>query len=52
MLFEKFRKLKKYDESIKLLGDVITSKSTNSRLKDEALKLKEIIKEEVGSKTR
>jgi len=52
ILSDMARKLKKYDESIKLLGDVITSKSTNSRLKDEALKLKEIIKEEVGSKTR
>lgn len=46
------RRLKKYDEAAKLLGDVITSKTTNSRLKEEALKLKELIKEEVGSKAR
>ncbi len=52
ILSDMARKVKKYDEAIKLLGDVITSKATNSRLKDEALKLKEIIKEEVGSKAR
>ena len=40
------RKLKKYDEAAKLLGGVITSKATNSRLKEEALKLKDMIKEE------
>ncbi len=42
------RRLKKYDDAAKLLGDVITSRATNSRLKDEALKLKDIIKEEIG----
>lgn len=47
VLAEFARRLKKYDESIRLLGDVITSKTTNNRLKEEALKLKEIIKEEV-----
>ena len=52
ILSDMARKLKKYDEAVRLLGDVITSKATNSRLKDEALKLKEIIKEEVGSKMR
>ena len=45
------RRLKKHDEAIKLLGDVITSKTTNNRLKEEALKLKEIIKEEVNKKS-
>lgn len=45
------RKLKKYDESVKLLGDVITSKTTNKRLKDEALKLKELIKDELKKNT-
>lgn len=39
------RKLKKYDESIKLLGDVITSRTTSPRLKEEALKLKDLIKD-------
>lgn len=41
------RKLKKYDEAVKLLGSVITARSTNDRLKEEALKLKEIIKNEL-----
>ncbi|MBE5944790.1 MAG: DUF2225 domain-containing protein [Lachnospiraceae bacterium] len=41
------RKLKKYDEAAKLLGSVITSRTTNDRLKEEALKLKEIIKDEL-----
>ncbi|MBQ8412650.1 MAG: DUF2225 domain-containing protein [Lachnospiraceae bacterium] len=43
------RRLKKYDEAAKLLGSVITSKTANSRLKEEALKLKEIIKSELKS---
>lgn len=42
------RKLNKFDEAIKLLGGVITSKVTSNRLKDEALKLKELIKEDMG----
>lgn len=41
------RKLKRYDESAKLLGSVITSKATNNRLKEEALKLKEMLKSEL-----
>ena len=41
------RKLKKYDEAVKLLGSVITSRTTNDRLKEEALKLKEMIKAEL-----
>ncbi len=41
------RKLKRYDESAKLLGSVITSKTTNNRLKEEALKLKEMLKSEL-----
>ncbi len=44
------RRLKKYDESIRLLGDVITSKATPPRLKEEALKIKELIKEAVKQK--
>ncbi len=41
------RKLKKYEESIKLLGQVILSRTTNDRLKKMALELKDMIKEEV-----
>lgn len=41
------RKLKKFDESAKLLGDVIVSKGTNSRLKEEALNLKDLLKEDI-----
>lgn len=38
------RRLKRFDEAIKLLGGVITSKTVSPRLKDEALKLKDLIK--------
>lgn len=41
------RRLRKYDESIKLLGRVVTSKDVSPRLKEQALTLKEIIKEEI-----
>ncbi|MBQ8924171.1 MAG: DUF2225 domain-containing protein [Lachnospiraceae bacterium] len=43
------RKLKKYEESARLIGSVITSKSTNKRLKDEALNLKELIKQDIAN---
>ncbi|MBQ9608797.1 MAG: DUF2225 domain-containing protein [Lachnospiraceae bacterium] len=42
------RKLKKFEESARLIGSVITSKSTNKRLKDEALNLKELIKQDIA----
>ena len=41
------RKLGKFDESIKLLGSVITSRTTNDRLKKKALELKDMIKEDM-----
>lgn len=41
------RRLRKYDEAIKLLGRIITSKDVSPRLKEQALTLKEIIKEEL-----
>ena len=41
------RRLKKYEESIKLLGQVIISKTTNDRLKKMALDMKEVLKQEV-----
>lgn len=41
------RKLKRYDEAAKLIGTVITSRGASSRLKDEALKLKELIKKDM-----
>ncbi len=42
------RKLKRYEESAKLLGSVLTSKATNHRLKDAALDLKELLKNDVA----
>ena len=41
------RKLGKFDESIKLLGSVITSRTANDRLKKKALELKDMIKEDM-----
>lgn len=46
------RKLKRFDESVKLLGGVITSRTVSPRLKDEALKLKELIREDLKKNTR
>lgn len=39
------RRLGKYEEALRLLAMVITSRSAPSRMKDEALKLKELIRE-------
>lgn len=41
------RKLEKYDEAVKLVGQVLLSKSANSRLKKKALELKECLKKEI-----
>lgn len=41
------RRLKKFDMALKLLGDVITSKATSYRLKEEALKLKALLKQDL-----
>lgn len=41
------RRLRKYDEAVKLLGRIITSKDVSPRLKEQALTLKELIKEEL-----
>lgn len=40
------RRLKKYDEALKLLATVITSRAVSPRLKDEALNLKDVIRDE------
>ncbi len=47
LMAELARKLKKYDDSAKLLGEVITSKATPTRLKEEALNVKEMLKEDI-----
>ena len=47
LMAELARKLKKYDESAKLLAEVITSKATPTRLKEEALNVKELLKEDI-----
>lgn len=52
LMAELARKLKKYDESAKLLGEVITSKATPARLKEEALNLKELLKEDIKKNGR
>lgn len=41
------RKLKKYNEAAKLITNVLTSKSASARLKDQALTLKELIKDDM-----
>ncbi|MGN0151178.1 MAG: DUF2225 domain-containing protein [Wujia sp.] len=41
------RKLKKYNEAARLLANVITAKNVSSRLKDQALTLKELIKQDI-----
>lgn len=40
------RKLKKYNEAARLLSNVLTAKSATNRMKDQALTLKELIKED------
>lgn len=52
LMAELARKLKKYDESAKLLAEVITSKATPARLKEEALNLKELLKEDIKKNGR
>lgn len=47
LMAELARKLKKYDESAKLLAEVITSKATPARLKEDALNVKELLKEDI-----
>lgn len=47
ILADMARKLKRYEESAKLISSVVTSRAASARLKDEALKLKELIKEDM-----
>lgn len=47
LMAELARKLKKFEESAKLLGEVLTSKATPARLKEEALNIKELLKEDI-----
>lgn len=51
LLAELARKLKKYDDAARMIGSVITSRSTGDRLKDQALTLKDLIKEEMKAAT-
>lgn len=46
LVAELARKLGKYEESAKLLGRVITSKSTPDRLKEQAIVIKELLKKD------
>ncbi|MGN0435008.1 MAG: DUF2225 domain-containing protein [Wujia sp.] len=41
------RKLGRYEEAVRLIAGVITSRGASSRIKDEALKLKDLIKEDM-----
>lgn len=41
------RRVKKYDESMKYLERVIISKASSQRIKDEALKVRDMVKEEI-----
>lgn len=49
LLAELGRKLKKYDEAVKLISGVITSRAVADRLKDQALTLRDRIKEDMKS---
>lgn len=51
LLAELARKLKKYDDAARMIGSVITSRSTGDRLKDQALTLKDQIKAEMKAET-
>lgn len=46
------RRLGRNEEALKLLGTVITSRSASTHVKDEALKLKELIKDSLKNNTR
>ncbi|MBE5953691.1 MAG: DUF2225 domain-containing protein [Lachnospiraceae bacterium] len=52
LMAELARKLKKYDDSAKLLAEVITSKATPARLKEEALNVKALLKEDIKKNGR
>jgi hypothetical protein len=45
------RKLKKYDVALKFTGDIITSKGAANRIKDKALRQKELIKHDMQAGT-
>ncbi|MCM1287959.1 MAG: DUF2225 domain-containing protein [Clostridium sp.] len=47
LLAELARKLKKYEDAARMIGSVITNRSTGDRLKDQALTLKDQIKAEM-----
>lgn len=46
------RRLGRNEEALKLLGTVITSRSASTHVKDEALKLKELIRDSIKNNTR
>ncbi len=46
------RRLGKNEEALRLLGTVITSRNASARVKDEALKLKEMMKDSLKKNTR
>lgn len=52
LMAELARKLKKYDESAKLLAEVLTSKATPTRIKEEALNVKQLLKEDIKKNGR
>ena len=52
LMAELARKLKKYDESAKLLAEVLTSKATPARIKEEALNVKQLLKEDIKKNGR
>lgn len=51
LLAELARKLKRYDDAARLIGSVITNRSTSDRLKDQALTLKDQIRAEMKAET-
>lgn len=50
LLADLARRLGRNEEALRLLSDVITSRTASSRMKDEALKIKELIRESIKNK--
>ena len=50
LVAELARKCKDYGISLKLISDIITSKTVSPKIKDRARELKDLIKEEVSKK--
>ena len=52
LLADLARKLKKFDVAMRFVSDILTSKTAANRIKDEALKEKELIKRDMNAATK